>query len=125
MRYNEELYGHGKGEGVELGCGDFFVLAVPDHRPHSCARPVSLTYARDSAFSWRDVFTTVFPYHSCILSFQYNIIFQKNQSFEPPSSPLGGIDICACRHFCTKFSSEQLLFEPFFDGVHIFGSAEP
>ncbi len=45
----------------------------------------------------------------------------------PPSSTLEGggeIDICTRGLFCTKFNFQQLLFEPFFDVVHIFGSTE-
>ncbi len=43
----------------------------------------------------------------------------------PPSYSLGEIDICARVLFCTKFNSEQLLFEAFFDVMHIFGGVEP
>ncbi len=35
------------------------------------------------------------------------------------------IDICARGLFCTKFNSEQLLFEAFFDVMCIFGSVAP
>ncbi len=48
------------------------------------------------------------------MSLQYNIIFQPYQSFEPPSSTVGEIGICSRGLFCTKFNSEQLLFEAFF-----------
>ncbi len=60
-----------------------------------------------------------------------HIIFQPYQSFEPRNSiPPGGggceIDICAPRGlFCTKFKSEQLLFDAFFHVMRIFGSVEP
>ncbi len=39
--------------------------------------------------------------------------------------PGEGIEICACGLFRTKFNSEQLLFEAFFDVMRIFGSVEP
>ncbi len=42
----------------------------------------------------------------------------------PLASLLGKTDMCAHWLFCTKFNSEQLLFEPFFDVMHIFGSVE-
>ncbi len=60
--------------------------------------------------------------------FKYNIIFQRYQYFEPPSSTTGGegeIDKCARKLFCTKLNPEQLLFEPFFDVMRIFGRIEP
>ncbi len=38
---------------------------------------------------------------------------------------LGEIDIYAHELFWTKFNSEQLLFEAFFDAMHVFGSVEP
>ncbi len=60
--------------------------------------------------------------------FQYNIIFQPYQSFKHLSSTRGwgwGIDICARILFCTKFNSEQLLFEAFFHVGRIFGGIEP
>ncbi len=45
---------------------------------------------------------------------------------KPPSAPLlGDTDICAHQLFCMKFNSEQLLFEAFFDLMHIFGNIEP
>ncbi len=54
-----------------------------------------------------------------------SLIFQPHQSFEPPSSMQGGIYIWARGLFCTKFNSEELLFEPFFDVMRIFGNVEP
>ncbi len=45
--------------------------------------------------------------------------------FGVPNSTRGGGRHMCSRTFCTKFNSEQLLFEPFFDVMHIFGSAEP
>ncbi len=38
---------------------------------------------------------------------------------------VGQVDICARGHFCTKFTSKQLLFEAFFDVMRTFGSIEP
>ncbi len=38
---------------------------------------------------------------------------------------IGEIDFCTWELFCTKFNSEQLLFEDFFDVLHIFGITEP
>ncbi len=60
--------------------------------------------------------------------FQNIIIFKTYQSLKPPGPiPWGDkIDICAGGLFCTKFNSEQLLFEAFFFYViRIFGSIEP
>ncbi len=46
--------------------------------------------------------------------FLYIIIFQRGESFEPPSSTLRGeIDIFARELFCMKFNFEQLLFKAF------------
>ncbi len=43
-----------------------------------------------------------------------------------PMGPLmGEIDLCARELFCTKFNSEQLLFEAFFVVLLIFGITEP
>ncbi len=43
-----------------------------------------------------------------------------------PVAPLWrDIDICALTLFCTKFNSEQLLSEAFFDGMRIFHNIEP
>ncbi len=41
------------------------------------------------------------------------------------SFTLGEIDTCAPLLFCKKFSTQQLLFETFFDIMYIFGSIEP
>ncbi len=57
--------------------------------------------------------------------FLKNIIFQAHQSFESHSSTLGEIDKSARGLFYTKFNSEQLLFEPFFDRMRIFGIVKP
>ncbi len=45
--------------------------------------------------------------------------------WSPSVALVGEIDICAHGHFCTKFNSKQLLFEPFFDVMRIFGGIEP
>ncbi len=55
--------------------------------------------------------------------FLYIIRFQMYSSLEPSSSTLG--EICIRRLFCTKFNSDQLLFEAFSDVMRIFGSIEP
>ncbi len=72
------------------------------------------------------IFGSIQPLSECIFPFQTNIIFQPYQYFKPPSSTLGGAEIhkCARELFCTKFNFEQLLFEPFFDVLCIFGSVE-
>ncbi len=41
--------------------GLFFVLAVPDHRPYGCARPISLTCACDSSSSLEVPLSHCFP----------------------------------------------------------------
>ncbi len=54
------------------------------------------------------------------LPFLYIIIFQRGESFDPPSTTgVGGgeIDTCAPGPFCTKFNFEQLLFKAFFDAT--------
>ncbi len=61
--------------------------------------------------------------------FQYNIIFETYQSFEPSSSTPGETDMCT-QHgthwlFCIKFSAQQLLFEQFFNKIGNFGSIQP
>ncbi len=57
--------------------------------------------------------------------FQYNIIFETYQSFEPRSSTLEGDRHVRPLIFCKKFNPQQLLFETFFLIMHIFGSVEP
>ncbi len=47
------------------------------------------------------------------------------QFFEPPSSTPGGDRHECPLTFCTKFSSQQLLFEQFFDIIFNFGSVQP
>ncbi len=59
------------------------------------------------------------------LLFPFRIILRTFQSFEPPSSTPGEIDICARILFWTKFNFDQLLFEAFFDAMRIFGSVQP
>ncbi len=51
--------------------------------------------------------------------------FQHVNLLRPLAPPLGEINISARGLFCTKFNSEQLLFEAFLDAMRIFGSAEP
>ncbi len=41
------------------------------------------------------IFGRVEPYIECISSFLYSIIFQLYQTFEPPNSTPGEINICA------------------------------
>ncbi len=71
------------------------------------------------------IFGSIKPWGQCILSFQYIIIFSTWQSFETPSSTLGGIDMCAHWIFCRKLKSQQLLLQPFFHIIGIFGSVKP
>ncbi len=48
------------------------------------------------------------------------------QKWKSPLAPLlGETDMCAHWLCCTKFNYKQLLFEPFLDVMHIFGSVEP
>ncbi len=51
--------------------------------------------------------------------------FKTRQSFEPPSSTLGGIYMCGKRLFCREFNSKQLLFKAFFHITGIFHSVQP
>ncbi len=51
--------------------------------------------------------------------------FKHIDLWNPSASFLGEIGICARRLFCMKFNYEQLLFEAFFDVMHIVGSIEP
>ncbi len=44
------------------------------------------------------IFGSIEPYNECILPFQYNIIFQPYQSFEPPNSTTGEGGGCGSRH---------------------------
>ncbi len=61
----------------------------------------------------------------------FRSVFPAKQYFEHANlsrclvPPEGEIDISARELFCTKFISEQLLFEAFFDVIHIFDSVEP
>ncbi len=50
--------------------------------------------------------------------------FQRWQFFEPLAPPLGERDIYAYRLFFTKFNTQQLLFEQFFDIIGNFGSVQ-
>ncbi len=60
-------------------------------------------------------FGSLQPKNEFTFPFQYNIIFETYQSFDPPSStPSRDRDLCPVI-FCTKFNSQQLLFEQFFD----------
>ncbi len=71
------------------------------------------------------IFGSVEPQTESIYPFLYIIIFQRWVSLEPPSFTLGEINICARGLFCMKLNFEQLLFEAFFDALHIFGGVEP
>ncbi len=52
------------------------------------------------------------------------IIFQRWQSFEPPSSTPAGDRRMRTATFCTKFNSAQFLFEQFFYIIGNFGSIQ-
>ncbi len=70
------------------------------------------------------IFGSIESYIECNSLLPFRIILWT--SFEPPSSNPGGDRhiICARQFFGTKFTSEQLLFETFFDAIRIFGSVE-
>ncbi len=54
------------------------------------------------------------------------VLYFELANLSSPLAPLRGqIDICACGLICTKFNSEQLLFEAPFHVVRIFDSVEP
>ncbi len=58
-------------------------------------------------------------YHFCAL------IDFKHTDLRTPLAPLmGEIDVHVRELFCTKFNSEQLSFEAFFDVMRILGSVE-
>ncbi len=59
-------------------------------------------------------FGSMGPESETTFPFQYNIIFEIYQSLEAPSSTPGGDRHVPPLIFCTKFNSEQLLFEEFF-----------
>ncbi len=60
------------------------------------------------------IFGSIEPQTESSFPFLYIIIFQRiMQSFEPPSSTLREVDMCAHSLFCTEFNAEQLLFEVF------------
>ncbi len=72
--------------------------------------------------------------HICLLPHEWSGGTPKINTFESynaqkwktPLAPLQGeTDKCVYGLFCTKFNSEQLLFEAFFDVMRIFGSFEP
>ncbi len=65
------------------------------------------------------------PRSKCNLLFPFRIILQTCQSFEPPAPLQGEIDISARGLFWTKFNSEPLLFETFFNVMRIFKSVQP
>ncbi len=74
----------------------------------------------------RSVFLAVLsPRIECNLLFPFRIIFPTCQSFKPLAPFQWKIDISARGLFWTKFNSEQLLFETFFDAMRIFGSVQP
>ncbi len=60
------------------------------------------------------IFGNIEPKIDCNMPFLYNIIFQPYESFTTPSFTRAGLDICACRLFCTKFNAKQLSFEVLF-----------
>ncbi len=70
-------------------------------------------------------FDSVEPPSESTFPVQYIITFQRWQSFEVPSSTLGEIEVCDHWLFCTKFNSQQLLFEQFFDIIGNFCSFQP
>ncbi len=61
-----------------------------------------------------------------LLSHFSAIEYLKHINFWSPLAPLlGTIDMCAQGLYCTKFNSQQLLFEAFFNIIGSFGSVEP
>ncbi len=72
---------------------------------------------------WNWGLCTEFSVQQLLVFVHYYI--SKVGIFRAPSSTLRGIDGCPRRLFCTKFDSEQLLFQSFFDVMRIFGSVEP
>ncbi len=54
----------------------------------------------------------------------FTLHFKNGKSLEPPSSTRGGDRHMRSGLFYTKFNSEQLLFEAFFDVMRIFGCVE-
>ncbi len=57
--------------------------------------------------------------------FQFNIIFETYQSFDPHSFNPGGDRHVRPLLFCMEFNSQQLLFEQIFDIVGNIGSIQP
>ncbi len=71
-------------------------------------------------------FDSVEPKIESTFLFQYNIIFLKHINFSSPLAPLSReIDMCAHWLFYTKFNSQELLFEQFFDIIFNFGVFSP
>ncbi len=70
-------------------------------------------------------FGKVQPKSGFTFPFQYNVIFETYQFFESLASLLWEIDMCARWLFCTKFNSEPLSFEQFFNIIGNFGSVQP
>ncbi len=50
--------------------------------------------------------------------------FKHTDLWSPLAPLMGEIDLCAQELFCMKFNSEQILFEPFFNVLRIFGITE-
>ncbi len=72
-----------------------------------------------------NIFGSIQPCSASTFQFQYIIIFQTGKTLEPPSSTSGEDIHMRPLFFCKNFSSEQLLFETFFDIIDIFGSIQP
>ncbi len=69
------------------------------------------------------IFGSVQPQTESTFPFLYIIIFQRYESFEPPSSTLGG-HRPICSQTSLKFNAAQLLFQTVFNAMRIFGSVE-
>ncbi len=72
----------------------------------------------------RSLDVSVCHYFSGCLKFLKTDRVKIEQSFEYSTSILGGGRQMRWRTFYTKFNFEQLLFEPFFDEMRIFGIVE-
>ncbi len=108
-------------------------------QPHQSFEPCNSTPVGDRHMRWRTFlyrtqFQTTFigNFFRCDVYFWQHstlkwmyFLFQPYQSFEPPSSTTREIEIYARGLYCTKFNSEQFLFEDFLDVMRIFGSVQP
>ncbi len=90
-----------------------------------CMKFNSEQFLFEASFDVMGIFGSMRPKGNLISHFYTLYDFKYTDLWSPLAPLVEEIDISAPGIFCPKFNPEQLLFEVFFDIMHILGSIEP